>query len=275
MKANISIITLIYSKYIYIYEVHHRITFGRDELERFWTHFRQHMPEHPGSRQDPPHVPIGLSGDDTQYALNGSKAIIFLVSYVLHEPAPGQLSRFPWCVLRHELSLGPPTIFPLMRVAAWSLQVCHVGYWPFRGPHGGTLKGRRAGRAGQRLAGGPYSVTEYRGDWKWHVEIFRPTRHYNCNALCMQCVATKNRGPHQLPGYYDQLLLRFSYMCEYIYIYILDSIFSVYIGYIENIYIYIHMTTMITSSGSRVSTSSARSRVSVARNGTTCALDGF
>ncbi|CAE7587114.1 unnamed protein product, partial [Symbiodinium necroappetens] len=108
--------------------VQHGIRFSTETLAEFWDHWKKNFPYHPAAEKQPPHhTPIGFSGDDTSYSLAGAKAIVMLVSYVLHEPGPKQLSRFPWCILRYELSLGPATLDPIMKICAWSLNVAYFG----------------------------------------------------------------------------------------------------------------------------------------------------
>ena len=178
----------------------HNIRFRREELDMFWDHWRQYMPPHPAADATSPHIPIGLGGDDLQYAMTGAKAMVFLVSFILHKPAAGDMARFPWCVLRHELILSAATIHPILRVCAWSLRACHIGRWPSRGPDNEPLTGKRKQKSGQPFGNGPWSVVEYRGDWKFHFDIFKLKRHYNANHLCMHCEATKSPGAHQSPG---------------------------------------------------------------------------
>ena len=156
------------------------------------------MPWHPAAEHEPPvHTPVGVSGDDTQFTLSGSKIIVMLVSLLLHEPGPSQLSRFPWFLLRHEWCLGPRTLDPAVRVLAWSLNVCFGGNFPMKGPFNDILSQARQARAGRKIAGAPYALCEVRGDWKWHLELLRLRRHYASNQLCHLCRACRNAGPNQ------------------------------------------------------------------------------
>ena len=159
------------------------------------------MPPHPAAELDPAvHTPIGISGDDTQYSLSGSKVIVMLVSFLLYEPGPSKLSRFPWFVLRHELSLGPATLDPVVRILAWSLNICYSGSFPQLGPLGDQLSASRLQLARRAIKGSPYSLCEIRGDWKWHVDLLRIKRHYGSTQLCMFCSAERNNGPNQWLG---------------------------------------------------------------------------
>ena len=177
----------------------HAIQFSNDQLQEFWDHWKANMDPHPATSSKKLHTPIGISGDDTQYSLAGAKAYVMVVNFILHDPAPGDQCRFPWCILRHELSVGPATLDPIMRVCTWSLNVCHVGIYPRLGATGEPLQGARATKSGQAMEHGPWSVTEMRGDWKYHWELWRLRRFYNSNHLCMFCDACKKQGDTQWP----------------------------------------------------------------------------
>ena len=173
----------------------HGITFSADELKRFWRHYRQHMPQHPASDE---HVPVGLAGDDTQYNLAGAKLIINLVSFPLYDPAASKLCRWPYFVLRYEVSLGERTLDPIWRVAAWSLNIAFGSVHPAHGPLGETWRkgSARATLAGKNLLCS-YALTELRGDWKYHRETFCLKRHYTANDICLFCCASKKHGASQ------------------------------------------------------------------------------
>ena len=175
----------------------HGIVFTAASVRQFWSHWQRHMGEHPAASAGT-HVPVGLSGDDTQYSLAGAKLIVLLTSFVLHDPKPSERSRWPYFVLRHELCLGAETLDPILRITAWSLNIAYGGVHPSIGPDGeafqkGSFRFRQAGKPMR------YSIalTECRGDWKFHVELFRLARHYNCNALCMFCNCVKSPGARQ------------------------------------------------------------------------------
>ena len=145
------------------------------------------------------------------------------------------LSRFPFFVLRYELTLGQETLDPVLRVIAWSLnvsvleqkhtfypprspefpqdmssswmpsgpfascwhlcKVSYVGRWPTVGPNGEPWGRRKAGHFHHRFA-----VVECRGDWKWHVELWGLRRHYKSITICHRCAASTRHGPCQYHG---------------------------------------------------------------------------
>ncbi|CAE7209454.1 unnamed protein product [Symbiodinium sp. CCMP2456] len=174
----------------------HGIVFSQEDLAGFWAHWRQHMPPHPATDL---HVPVGLAGDDTQYNLAGAKLIVNLLSFPLYNPASSKLCRWPYFVLRYELSIGERTLDPIWRVAAWSLNIAFTGVHPARGPCGEAWpKGSARAKLADKKMPCSYTLTELRGDWKYHRETFGLKRHYNANAICLFCSASKRRGSQAL-----------------------------------------------------------------------------
>ena len=177
-----------------------------DVLKRFWSHWKQHRYPHPAAdafaASGKLYTPIGISGDDAQYTLGGAKIIVMLLSFCLHEPVALEMSRFPWFVLRGEYNLGPKTLDVPLRVLSWSLNVAYGGSFPSLGPFGDELSEARLKKTNTPLAGGPFALTEIRGDWKWAYETFRFKRNYNPKLVhtCHFCDATHRAGPHQQLG---------------------------------------------------------------------------
>ena len=162
----------------------------------YWTHCQRFMAPHPAMREKR-HNPIGISGDDAQYTLAGLKVICVMLNYILYEKPSLELSRFPFFLLRGELSLGTITLHPMWRVAAWSLNIAYTGKFPRIGPAGKPLDAARLQKAGSILKQGPFALNEIRGDWKWHYECWALRRHYNANRICLFCDACKAAGPNQ------------------------------------------------------------------------------
>ena len=154
------------------------------------------MPAHPAMHSKQ-HNPIGISGDDAQWNLAGSKVICILLSYVLQEVQSLDLCRFPFFVLRHELSLGVRSLHPIWRITAWSINVAYSGIFPRNGPSGARLDSHRGSLAGTCISGGPHALVECRGDWKWHVECWALKRHYTARHICHFCECSKDSGPWQ------------------------------------------------------------------------------
>ena len=62
-----------------------KIRWNRDDVTKFWEHWRQFQPvDHPAAQQAT-HIPVGMSGDDAKYTLSGSKLIVMMVNFILQE----------------------------------------------------------------------------------------------------------------------------------------------------------------------------------------------
>lgn len=166
----------------------HGIVFSQEDLAGFWAHWRQHMPPHPATDL---HVPVGLAGDDTQYNLAGAKLIVNLLSFPLYNPASSKLCRWPYFVLRYELSIGERTLDPIWRVAAWSLNIAFAGVHPAHGPCGEAWpKGSARAKLADKKMPCSYALTELRGDWKYHRETFLSEKTLQCQCYMplLQCI---------------------------------------------------------------------------------------
>ena len=67
---------------------------------------------------------------------------------------------------------------------------------PSIGPFGEQLSPKRA-RVAKRPMTFSYALTEVRGDWKWHRELWCLKRHYKCKDICHSCFANIYAGPTQ------------------------------------------------------------------------------
>lgn len=83
--------------------------------------------------------------------------------------------------------LGPPAL---------ELKAAYVGRQPSIGPFGEQLSPKRA-RVAKRPMTFSYALTEVRGDWKWHRELWCLKRHYKCKDICHLCFANIYAGPTQ------------------------------------------------------------------------------
>ena len=132
-----------------------KISWKSADVTSFWKHWRDHVPFHHPAAEEGKHIPIGIFGDDAKYTLAGAKVIVMLLNFVVQNtmraltylcvcflvlqrnmqqnpqenvltphvhvtPLGLDLSRFPFFVLRYELTLGQQTMDPILRVIAWS-----------------------------------------------------------------------------------------------------------------------------------------------------------
>ena len=76
-------------------------------------------------------------------------------------------------------------------------QVSYSGVIPSVGPFGDSLRQRVVHRSRTSLV--RFAVCEFRGDWKWHLELWQLKRHYKCRSVCHRCVATTVLGWQSVP----------------------------------------------------------------------------
>ena len=70
-----------------------------------------------------PSIPLGLYGDDARFNKAGDKIIMISMNVVLHKPGKGEMKRYPIWTLREFISLGRRSVYPVMRLLAWSFNV--------------------------------------------------------------------------------------------------------------------------------------------------------
>ena len=88
----------------------------------------------------------------------------------------------------------------VFRVLTWSFNAAFQGLNPSTGPMGGALCGEALRRAGTPLTAGfhKFCLCELRGDWEWHVCIWRPTSSWVSKNVCFKCGALSSGTPEML-----------------------------------------------------------------------------
>ena len=72
-------------------EAHDKINVPKAAKAQFWSHYRNHIGNHPAidqhdaNPQSEWHQPTGIAGDDARYTLSGRKIIVMMVSSVLQK----------------------------------------------------------------------------------------------------------------------------------------------------------------------------------------------
>jgi hypothetical protein len=97
-------------------------------------------------------------------------------------------------VLRSSLSLGRRTLQPYWLEVAYSFNCMFYAMFPrvdrFNEPF--PANSNSANNAGKELASGfAVAVTEFRGDWKWHKEIWAYRCGWMNNCVCSECKAMR------------------------------------------------------------------------------------
>lgn len=176
---------------------HVGVAMPTSEVERYWDHARE-MNEpwacsHTATRQ---HIPIGLHGDAarlwTQFQVE--RLVGVWMNLVLFRPRSVRYSRFLLFAIPKEKLVKNRTLNAFWKRMVWSLNAAFTGYNPSTGPSNGPLTGKDAERAGTPLCQGMrrFAVTELRGDWEWHRDIWRFTASWQSQQVCFRCPAVTN-----------------------------------------------------------------------------------
>lgn len=189
-----------------MYDVHEVLEFvwcklgaqvSAEEIQFYWDHFRRlealWAVAHPATRD---HCPVGIYGDEAVFTKGNDKFLGITLNMPLYRPGGNPFdSRWLLFIMRHCLFLGPQTLRPVWHRVAWSLNIAFTGRKPQHGPNMEPLSKRAQEVAGQEIAGGQkFALTEIRGDWKWHLEVFELSTWWSCNRICHQCPATRVPG---------------------------------------------------------------------------------
>ena len=150
------------------------------DVRQYWQHHRHDMKEEwavqsPASSD---HIPCALYGDSAKILDDGTKMIgIFLSMPALWRPRSTRAAR--WCVFaieEHKL-FSYHTLNAVFKRIVYS---CNIMFY-----------GQDAEKPGFVLAGGrKFTITELKGDWLWHKQIFRFWSSWTrVQHVCFRCTA--------------------------------------------------------------------------------------
>lgn len=119
------------------------------------------------------HIPIAIYGDSARlYASRrGSKYLGIFISFPLWRPKSTRYSR--WCIfsLENAKLYGRETLQPILQRLTYKLNLLFEQ--GVVGPHGQRLR---------------FCVTEIRGDWEWHKQLFALTSSWKgIGRVCFRC----------------------------------------------------------------------------------------
>lgn len=150
-----------------------------EDVEDYWNHSRTVQEpwaiNHPASSR---HIPLGLHGDAarlwTQYKFE--KLVGVFLNIVHWRPRSVRHSRFLLFSIPYEKLYKNRTMNHVFGALASNLNSCFEGLDPWTG--------LQLTRGNQKFA-----VTELRGDWEWHVQVWRPTASWQALKVCFKCPA--------------------------------------------------------------------------------------
>ena len=175
------------------------------DVQTFWNHSRT-LGEpwacaHPAIEW---HVPVGLHGDGaklwTQYRVEKYVAVwLNLLNLPLFRPRSIRHSRFLLFSMPKHKMVKNRSLNVFWRKVCWSLNAAFTGQNPSVGPGGLPLAGEHLERAGHPICKSErkFALTELRGDWEWHRDIWRFCASWQSQVICFRCPAlTRGNWPY-------------------------------------------------------------------------------
>ena len=148
-------------------------------INQFWDHHRavgSPWAVHSDASRDD--VPLGLFGDAVKYRQKSygkpEKMLAVFLNAPLWRPKLARASRWLLFAIPEKNLYMHHTLDAVFRRIVWSLNVLREGLFPTCGPAGEPLSRKQAARAGQPICRGlRFTITELRGDWLYHRQVFR------------------------------------------------------------------------------------------------------
>ena len=178
-----------------------KIHIPQESTEAYWRNARSaNAPWAMNSMASNRHHPCGLYGDaarlSTQYQMEKQVGLFF--NLCLWRPRSIRASRFLLWNMEDAKLWKNRTCNAVLRIMVWSLRACFAGRFPTHDWKGRDLRPTDP-RAGCLLtsAGDCFTVTELRGDWEWHKQIwrFRACSWKSINPCFLCPCSAKGRGP--------------------------------------------------------------------------------
>ncbi|CAL1132282.1 unnamed protein product [Cladocopium goreaui] len=164
------------------------------DVHSYWDHARA-MQEpwaccSPASRD---HMPVGLHGDAARLwtQVRVEKMVGIFVNLPLFRPKSVRHSRWLVFSIGRDKLIKNRTFNVVWERLVWSLNWAFEGVHPRSGPGGRPLTGADLARAGMPLCRSNmrFSVTELRGDWEFHRDVWRFTASWQGQQVCYRCAA--------------------------------------------------------------------------------------
>ena len=174
------------------------ITISQEAVTRYWLHHlstEQPFAVHgPG---DTNCVPLGLYGDGARLATlyKHEKLIAVWLNLPLYRPRSTRSSRWLLFSIMADQLHSHWTMDAVLRHMLWSFWALFNGEIPQRGPFGRELPPNLAGREGEQIVHRrklQFVITEYRGDWEWHRDLWHFVQcSWKSEKVCWMCDARR------------------------------------------------------------------------------------
>lgn len=148
------------------------------------------------------HIPLGLHGDGARLwtVSKYEKFVGISMNLPLFRPSAARYSRFMVFVIDNSKIYKNRTMNEVWKRLAWSFNSCFEGINPTIGWNSQPLTGSDLARAGMPLTaqGYKFTITEFRGDWEWHRDTWRPSASWISKAICFKCSSRAEGDPSLL-----------------------------------------------------------------------------
>ena len=175
------------------------------EVRQYWKHHRENnCPWAIHSQADELTMPIALYGDGVKLrsTIRGQEKMVgIFLSCPLFRPRSVRCSRWLLAAVQEELLYKHYTLDTIFCYLTWALNQLWTGKWPTsNGPALLPLSKAQSARAGHWIthAKWRFQVTELRGDWLWHRQVFRFRASWKGGAkhsVCFKCPAYATNVP--------------------------------------------------------------------------------
>ncbi len=178
------------------------ITIPEEDVRRYWQHAKSVQEPFAINAPDTctdSHIPIGIHGDAARLwtQVTFEKLVGITMNLTLFRPKSVRHSRFMLFTIPVAKLYKNRTLNYVWERLCWGFDAAFAGYNPEKGPRGSRLVGRHLARAGQPLTKGfhKFCVTEYRGDWEWRRDVWRPYASWQATKVCFKCPAVVSGDP--------------------------------------------------------------------------------
>lgn len=174
------------------------ISMSAEAVRQYWVHAKSTgEPWALDGPDDTSFIPVGFYGDGARLATvyKTEKLIGLWVNLPLWRPKSTRASRWMVFSILADKLFKDHTLNHVLKHLLWSFWCLYSGEIPSRGPFGGDLPKHMSGREGEQLIKERklrFIVTEYRGDWEWHRDLWHVR---NCSwvsiniGVCFKCGA--------------------------------------------------------------------------------------
>ena len=169
------------------------------EVRQYWKHHRENnCPWAIHSQADDLTMPLALYGDGVKLrsTIRGQEKMVgIFLSCPLFRPRSVRCSRWLLAAVQEELLYKHHTLDTIFCYLTWALNKLWTGKWhSSNGPALQPLSKAQTARAGEWVTNQQwcFQVTELRGDWLWHRQVFRFQSSWKAgtqHSVCFKCPA--------------------------------------------------------------------------------------